>query len=292
MANWKYPEAVVETDWLAAHLQDENVRVFECTTYLRYTDDDPHQPYIVESARPDYESGHIAGAAYLDLQSELSKPDSPYRFTMPAYDDLAQRFAAKGIGDGFRLVLYSRGGMQWATRIWWMLRSVGFENAAILNGGWEKWEQEARATESGSSDYSAAQFVPMPRPELFVGKGEVMAAIGNTAVCTLNALTPDLHSGENPRYGRPGRIPGSVNVPAHSLSNPEDKTFISLDAVQEAFDAVGAKREQRIINYCGGGIAATLDAFLLHQLGYEDLTVYDDSMSQWATDETLPIEKD
>ena len=105
-------------------------------------------------------------------------------------------------------------------------------------------------------------------------------------------MTPDLHSGENPRYGRPGRIPGSVNVPAHSLSNPEDKTFISLDAVQEAFDAVGAKCEQRIINYCGGGIAATLDAFLLHQLGYEDLTVYDDSMSQWATDETLPIEKD
>ena len=92
MANWKYPEAVVETDWLAAHLQDDSVRVFECTTYLRYTDVDPHQPYIVESARPDYESGHSAGAAYLDLQSELSNPESPYRFTMPAYDDLAQRF--------------------------------------------------------------------------------------------------------------------------------------------------------------------------------------------------------
>ena len=292
MANWKYPEAVVETDWLSDHLQDDSVRIFECTTYLRYTDGDPHQPYIVESGRADYETGHIAGAAYLDLQGELSNSDSPYRFTMPAYDDLAGRFAAKGIGDGVRVVLYSRGAMQWATRIWWMLRSVGFDNAAILNGGWEKWEAEVRSVETGSSDYPAAQFSGSPRPELFVGKDEVMAAIGDAGVCTLNALSPDLHSGENPRYGRPGRIPGSVNVPALSLSNPQDKTFISLDAVQEAFASVGAKRDQRIINYCGGGIAATLDAFLLHQLGYEDLTVYDDSMSQWATDDSLPIETD
>ena len=125
MSDWLYPDAVVETEWLEARLEDESVRVFECTTYLRYTDDDPNLPYLVESGRADYESSHIKGAAFMDLQGELSNADSPYRFTMPAYDDLACRFAAKGIGDGFRVVLYSRGAMQWATRIWWMLRSVG-----------------------------------------------------------------------------------------------------------------------------------------------------------------------
>ena len=78
MTEWKYPEAVVETDWLANHLEDGDIRIFDCTTYLRYTDDDPSQPYIVESGRADYEGGHIAGAAFLDLQGELSKPDSPY----------------------------------------------------------------------------------------------------------------------------------------------------------------------------------------------------------------------
>lgn len=292
MAEWLYPDAIVETDWLADNLAAPSVRIFECTTYLRYTDGDPHQPYIVESGRADYETGHVRGAAYLDLQAELSNTDSPYRFTMLPYEELADRLGKKGVGDDYRIVLYSRGANQWATRIWWMLRSVGFDNAAILNGGWEKWEREGRPIDAGSSDYSAAQLSANPRPELFVGKDEVLAAIGDDATCTLNALSADLHSGENPRYGRSGRVPGSVNVPALSLSDPESKTFLSPDAVEKSFASVGMRRDQRIINYCGGGIAATLDAFLLHQLGYESLTVYDDSMSEWATDESLPIETD
>ena len=200
MTEWKYPEAVVETDWLAKHLEDGDIRIFDCTTYLRYMDDDPSQPYIVESGRADYEGGHIAGAAFLDLQGELSKPDSPYRFTMPTYDDLVGRFGKKGVGDGVRVILYSRVGMQWATRIWWMLRSVGFDNAAILNGGWEKWDSEGRPIETGHRDYPEASFVAAPRPELFVGKEEVLAAIGDAGVCNLNALSADIHSGENPRY--------------------------------------------------------------------------------------------
>jgi thiosulfate/3-mercaptopyruvate sulfurtransferase len=292
MTDWLYPDAVVEGDWLAAHLDDPELRIYECTTYLRYTDNDPNLPYIVESGRVDYETGHVKGAAYLDLQNELSNPDSPYRFTLPEYDNLANRFAKKGVGDDTRLILYSRGANQWATRIWWMLRSVGFDNAAILNGGWEKWEAEKRPTESGSREYPSASLTAKPRPKLFVGKDEVLAAIGDAGTCTLNALSADLHSGENPRYGRAGRVPGSVNVPALLLSNPSDKTFRPLEEVQQVFDSVGIRRDQRVINYCGGGIAATLDAFLLHQLGYENLTVYDDSMSQWATDDSLPIETD
>lgn len=292
MTDWLYPDAIVESDWLATHLDDPKLRIFECTTYLRYTDNDPNLPYIVESGHADYETAHIKGAAFFDLQNELSNPDSPYRFTLPEYADLAGRFAEKGVGNDTRLILYSRGGNQWSTRIWWMLRSVGFDNAAILNGGWEKWDAEKRLTESGSREYPSASLTANPRPELFVGKDEVLAAIGDAGICTLNALSADMHSGENPRYGRAGRVPGSVNVPAVSLFNLNDKTFLPLEAVQNVFDSVGISRDQRVINYCGGGIAATLDAFLLHQLGYENLTVYDDSMSQWATDETLPIETD
>jgi thiosulfate/3-mercaptopyruvate sulfurtransferase len=292
MTDWLYPDAIVGSDWLATHLDDPKLRIFECTTYLRYTDNDPNLPYIVESGHADYETAHIKGAAFFDLQNELSNPDSPYRFTLPEYADLAGRFAEKGVGDDTRLILYSRGGNQWSTRIWWMLRAVGFDNAAILNGGWEKWDAEKRLTESGGREYPSASLTANPRPELFVGKDEVLAAIGDAGICTLNALSADMHSGENPRYGRAGRVPGSVNVPAVSLFNQNDKTFLPLDAVQNVFDSVGISRDQRVINYCGGGIAATLDAFLLHQLGYENLTVYDDSMSQWATDEALPIETD
>jgi len=129
-----------------------------------------------------------------------------------------------------------------------------------------------------------------PRPGLFVGRDAVRDAIGDGAVCTLNALSAELHRGDSDRYGRPGRIPGSANVPAAALLDPDDNTFRDAVDVAAHFKDAGANPDKKIITYCGGGIAATLDAFLLHQLGYTDIAVYDESMSQWATDETLPIE--
>ncbi len=112
------------------------------------------------------------------------------------------------------------------------------------------------------------------------------------SVAVINALSPDLHRGENPRYGRPGRIPGSTNVPALSLIDASDKTFLDAETVSGRLRAAGADAGGETIVYCGGGIAATVDAFLLHQLGHERVAVYDDSMSEWARDESLPIEKD
>jgi thiosulfate/3-mercaptopyruvate sulfurtransferase len=288
---FQHPNQLVTTEWLAANLNDPSLRIYDCTTYLIY-ETGTGRPYRVESGRADYDTAHIPGSAFLDLQGELSRNDSPFRFTMPAYDDLAARFASKGIGDGVRVILYSRKASQWATRIWWMLRSVGFDNAAILDGGFDKWAADKRPVTAASHSYPAAKLIARPRPELFVGKEEMKAAIGDSATCTINALAPDLHSGENPRYGRAGRIPGSVNVPAAALL---DKTTLALqppDQLAKTFAGVGADKSKRVLLYCGGGIAATLDAFVLHQLGYKNLAVYDNSMSEWANDHALPIEKD
>ena len=287
---YAHPDAIVDTRWLADNLRDPALRVFDCTTYLRY-ETGTGRPYRVESGRADYDKGHIPGSAFLDLQGELSDNSARFNFTMPALDDLAARFAAKGIGEGTRAVLYSRGSMQWATRAWWMLRAVGFDAAAVLDGGFDKWSAEGRPTETAEARYPPATLVARPRPGLFVGKDEVRAAIGDAGACTVNALAPDLHRGDNPRYGRPGRIPGSVNVPALDLLDPTSLTLKPAEAVAADFAAIGADPSKRILLYCGGGIAATLDAFLLHQLGHRDVAVYDASMSEWAKDETLPIER-
>lgn len=289
-AQYAYPEAIVSTEWLANNLGDPRLRVFDCTTYLLY-ETGTGRPYRIGSGRGDYDKGHIPGSAFLDLQGELSDTSSRFNFTMPAADDLAARFAAKGIGAGTRVVLYSRKSMQWATRVWWMLRAIGFDDAAILDGGFDKWSAEGRPTETAETRYPASTLTARPRPGLFIGKDEVKAAIGETGACTINALAPDLHSGENPRYGRPGRIPGSVNVPAMDLVDATSLTIKPPGAVAETFAAVGADPSKRILLYCGGGIAATLDAFLLHQLGYQDIAVYDASMNEWAKDEALPIER-
>lgn len=291
MTDYRYPDAIVETDWLAANLDNPALRIFDCTTHLRYDEAPPGKPYRVESGRADYERGHIPGAGFLDLQGELSKTDSPYSFTLPTEAQFAAAMAKHGVGNDTRVILYSTANAQWASRIWWMLRAFGFDNAALLNGGWQKWTAEGRPVSTGPAATPApGNFTARPRPGLFTGKEEVKAAIGSATACTINALAPDLHRGENARYGRPGRIPGSVNIPAASLLNPGDNTFRPADEVAAHFASVGADPENRMIVYCGGGIAATLDAFLLHQLGYEDITVYDDSMSQWASDESLPIE--
>ena len=290
-ARFLHPDALVSGPWLERHLDDPALRVFDCTTYLVY-EEGAARPYRVVSGRADYDAGHIPGSGFLDLQGEFSVESSPYRFTLPSVDSVADAFARHGVGDGTRVVLYSRKNMQWATRFWWMLRWLGFDDAAVLDGGYDKWVADGRAVSTEPSAYPAGSLSVAPRPELFVGKEEVFAAIGRSDTCTINALLPDLHSGENPRYGRPGRVPGSVNAPAPGFLNPETLELLPPEEVAQRFAAVGADPGKRIITYCGGGIAATLDAFLLHQLGYRDVAVYDNSMSEWATDETLPIETD
>ena len=285
-----HPDQLVSTQWLAAHLGDANLRIFDCTTYLIY-ETGTGLPYRVESGAKDYGGGHIPGSGFLDLQGELSVQNSPFRFTMPEANDLAQRFAAKGIGEDTRVILYSRKASQWATRVWWMLRAIGFDTAAILDGGMDKWLAEKRPTSTEPTIYPPAKLVARPRPSLFVGKEEMKAAIGDSGVCSINALAPDLHSGANPRYGRAGRIPGSVNVPAASLVD-SSLALLPPERIAQTFSSVGADKTKRILVYCGGGIAATLDAFLLHQLGYDNIAVYDASMSEWANDPALPIETD
>lgn len=289
--NFRHPDALVSTDWLEANLGDPALRVFDCTTYLVY-DTGADKPYKVVSGRADYDEAHIPGSGFLDLQGDLSDKASPFRFTLPPAGTLAAAFGRLGVGDDARVVLYSRKNLQWSTRIWWMLRSLGFDNAAILDGGWDKWSLEDRPSSAEPGSYPAATLTPRPRPGLFTDKAEVQAAIGSAASCTINALSADLHSGETDRYGRPGRIPGSVNVPAAAQLDPKTLALPSAEKAAAAFAAVGADPSQRQIVYCGGGIAATLDAFLLHQLGYQDITVYDASMSEWATDDALPMETD
>ena len=289
MAAYAHPEAIVSTEWLAANLGDPNLRIFDCTTYLLY-ETGTGRPYRIESGREDHDAGHIPGAGFLDVQGELSNRAGRFNFTMPAPDDLAARLAVRGIGDGTRVVLYSRKTPQWATRVWWMMRAIGFDDVAILDGGIDTWVAEGRPLSTDEASHPPATLKARPRPGLFVGRDEMLAAIGDGGTCSINALAPDLHSGENPRYGRPGRIPGSVNLPAASLFETGSFKLKSPDQVAAAFAAIGADKAKRKLIYCGGGIAATLDAFLLHQLGHENIAVYDASMNEWAKDESLPME--
>jgi thiosulfate/3-mercaptopyruvate sulfurtransferase len=204
---------------------------------------------------------------------------------------MAASMARLGVGEGTRVVLYDRSLNMWAARVWWMLRAVGFGDAAVLNGGWRRWTVEGRPTSTEPCTYPPARFVARPRPDLFVDKSAVLAGLGGRETCILNALSEAQHKGTGGvTYGRAGRIAGSANVPAQSLVDPATHAYLPAAVLRERFAAAGVLEAGRVITYCGGGIAASSDAFVLTLLGHDHVSVYDASLSEWAADPSLPME--
>jgi thiosulfate/3-mercaptopyruvate sulfurtransferase len=285
-------DGLITTAELAGLLDRLDLRLFDCTTYLEYQPEGSGIPYIAVPGRHTFEAAHIPGADFLDLQGEFSQPNIELHFMMPATAQLEAAFGRHGIGANSRVVLYSIGSAMWATRFWWMLRSLGFENVAVLDGGLDKWKAEGRAIETGSAKgYPPAIFTAKPQAGYFVDKHATLAASTDRNTVVVNALGPQFHKGLEPsRYGRPGRIPGSVNVSAATLFDPTTKAFVPLAEAEAKFAAQGMAKDKRVVAYCGGGISATIDLFLLHRLGYDKLSLYDGSMGEWAKDESLPIE--
>ena len=262
--------------------------MFDCTTHLI---PDPKATYQVVPGRADFEKAHIPGAQFVDLQADLSDNAHRLRFMLPTAEAFAAAMNRLGVGEGTQVVLYSTTTPQWATRVWWLLRVFGLDGAAVLDGGWQKWSREGRPVETGPAKPRPPGNFPVrePRP-LMVGKDEVLRAIGDGAVCTLNALSAEQHAGSGGNsYGRPGRIAGSVNLPAAHLIDPATNAFLPADELRRRFDRVGAFGKE-VITYCGGGIAASADAFALVMLGHPNVRLYDASMSEWAIDPSLPME--
>lgn len=277
---------LVETDWLAAQLTDPTLRVFDCSVTLVPVEGGVRP----ESGRAAWAAGHIPGSGFADLIADLSDRGNPLPFMMPPATQFAGAMGRYGVGAGTRVVLYDSGAHMWATRVWWMLRAVGFDAAAVLNGGLMKWKAEGRPLSTAAAAYPAATFAPRPRPELFVDKQHMRDSLRTDGVCMLNALSADEHSGRSSRTARPGRIPGSGNVPAMSLIDPATGAYLPLQTLREKFRAAGALDGCRVVTYCGGGIAATSAAFTLVRLGAPHVAVYDGSMVEWSADRSLPME--
>ena len=288
MMESEYP--LVDTSWLQSHLNDPNLVVFDSTVYLHFPNGFD-APYVLQSGRDEWMSSHIPGARFVDLIDEISDPAMPEAFTMIPAKQFCDRMNFYGVNDESTVVVYSKASLMWATRVWWMLRSVGFDKCYVLDGGFKKWEAENRPTSNTPPDVNATKGVltPRPRPSLWATKDEVMSAIGSLTVCTINALPSDVYTGDRDNYGRRGHIPGSISVPYNTLIDPEAKTFLPKEALRQATETTGAYDKERVICYCGGGISATMDALALYVSGHKNIAVYDGSMTEWAKDEDAPL---
>lgn len=277
---------LVSTEWLAENLDEPSVRVLDCTVTLHPL---PGGDMKAESGLAAFQAAHIPGAGFADLIEKLSDTESPLRFTLPSRDAFATAMSALGVSDDTHLVLYADHA-HWAARLWWMLRHFGFDRAALLDGGFHAWSAEGRPVESGMAKLVAAGSLSLSEDRnLFCDQARVQAAMGASDTVTLNALSAEQHAGGGVNYGRPGRIPGSVCVPARSLTDPKTHRFRPIAVLREEFEAAGALSSPQVIAYCGGGIAASGDAFILHLLGQDQVQVYDASLQEWAKS-NLPME--
>jgi thiosulfate/3-mercaptopyruvate sulfurtransferase len=275
-------EPLVSVEWLAQHLQDQNLRAFDATIQVKKLLFVP----LVRSGRRGWQSGHIPGSTFADLFA-LSDPEAPrITFTLPSAERFAAAVGALGIGNEHRVIIYDRRESMWAARLWWVLRIFGHDDAAVLDGGWRAWQSAGRPICDQPCTYRSATFVPHVRPNLVVGKREVLAAIGDRHVCLVNALGRRQHRGEVNEYGRRGHIPGSRNVTAWEIL--ETGCYRPISQLREKLG--GILDAERVIAYCGAGAAAASLVNVLVRLGHPNVAIYDGGLMEWCADRSLPLE--
>ncbi len=285
MANdpaYVHPEALISTEWLAAHLRDPDVRVVDATYHL---------PTAKRDARAEYVASHIPGAAFFDVDS-ISDPtvDLPHMIPKPA--DFAAAVGALGIGNGHRVVCYDAYGLMSAARAWWMFRLFGHDRVAILDGGLPKWKREGRPLDTVPVRPEKTDFTPRFRPELVRSKGEVLANLNKTGDQVLDARAAGRFRGTDPepRAGlRGGHIPGSCNLPYNQLVDPATLTVLPAAALKARFVEAGIDPTKPVITSCGSGVTACVLTFGLYLIGSEKVAVYDGSWSEWGLPGDTPV---
>src|SRR5947209_8555914 len=279
MSEYAHPDALVETEWLADHVDDKSIRVVE-----------------VDEDTTAYEKGHIRNAIGWNWFEDLhAKPRRDY-IDRQGLNDLLQK---AGVGRGTTVVLYGGNNNWFAAYAYWLLRYLGFDNVKLLNGGRKKWELESRELVTDVPSFKPTKFKVggRVRKDLRALRNEVLKKVGQ--VQFVDVRSPEEYRGElmapahlpQEQAQVPGHIPGAANVPWSKAAN-EDGTFKSADELKELYGGAGVTPGGEIIAYCRIGARPAHTRFTLTQpLGYEGVENYDGSWTEYGSLVGVPVER-
>ena len=286
------PQYLVEPDWLHAHLGE--VVVLDVTAMLTSKLEN-------RALAECFEPAHIPGSHLLDVASgygDLSAPDAVLPWTWPSADRFAATMERFGISNDTRVVIVARtprdgidNGTMWCTRAWWTMHHGGVD-CAILNGGIEHWEAKGLPmTDAPAETPAPGSFTPKADWQRgHAGRDDVLAGVESADTCLVDALAPESFDGTSAGYGpRKGHITSAINVPMGAFVTGNTARFRSDDEIEAILRDSGLLDAPRVITYCGGAIAATVDAFALALFGHDDVSVYDGSLMEWTMDAALPM---
>lgn len=274
---------LISTEDLANYLGDDNWVIVDCRFALTNT----------EQGRREYEQGHIAGAVYAHLDEDLSGPiisGKSGRHPLPAPAEFGRTLSNWGITNDTQVVAYDGAGGGVAARLWWMLRWLGHEAVAVLDGGWSRWQSEGRPARSGAESNEPRPFSPKPRPELVLDAGRINEIRADSSYRLLDARGADRYRGENETLDPvAGHIPGAQPLPfAGNLG--EDSAFLPVEELARRFEAVlGDTPPEQTVFYCGSGVTAAHNVLAMLHAGLGEARLYPGSWSEWITDPNRPV---
>lgn len=279
--------ALVSAQWLAENIDNDDLCVLDCTTHMTAQ---PVGPSRITSGRPDYEKSHIPGALHVDMVQDLSDPNGPFPYTALTTDQFAALRARLGIKPTDHVVIYGQSANTTVTRAWFIFWLNGHERVSVLDGGLHAWLSEGMQTIGGPEVRQPITAQTTVQRPVIATLSDVQEALQTQSCQLINALSAEQFTGSGgAHYGRPGRIPQSISLPARTLYDTRTGKFLTRNQLLGAVNHANIDLTQPIIHYCGGGIAATTSAFITHLLGSANWRVYDNSLLQWCQDAQCPM---